>query len=213
MKISKLLTEGIFKSVNSILNNIENEPAASCIMKKLLLIFWSSTSFFLLQAQNSVEFTIAYGYTAIDIEELVDIDENPNSSATDWNNENIGFSGQYLFASSGKIGFGAELMYHHLYWYSVRVPYGYQPIYREYSVSTMRLTPFARFGYDQAMCLDAGLEFNFMDPLRIGLMLSGNYYVPINETIDLPIKLRFDIINNIVLTTAISVNLGLRFNL
>ncbi len=161
-------------------------------------------------AQKSIEFTLAYGATAVDLDALVEEDENPGTSVEEWSTENIGFSGQFIFGHSEKIGFGAELMYQHLYWYSVRVPYGSSNIYREYSVSTLRLTPMVRVGLDKPLCLDVGLSFNFMDPLRIGIMFSGNYYIPLNEQIDLPLKLRFDVLNNIVLTTAISFNVGIR---
>ena len=166
-----------------------------------------------LLAQKSIEFTLAYGITAVDLEALVEEDEVEGTTVEEWDVGNIGFSGQFVFAYSEKVGFGAELMYQHLYWYSVRVPYGSTAIYREYSVSTLRFTPMVRFGVDQPMCLDAGLSFNFMDPLRIGLMLSGNYYIPLNDDIDLPLKFRIDIINNIVLTMPISLNAGIRIKM
>lgn len=164
-------------------------------------------------SQNSVEFTLGAGNTIVDVESLVEKDEVSGTIASDWGTMNYGFSGQFIFASGGKLNFGGELMYQYMYWYSVQVPYGSQTIYREYSVSTARITPFLRFGGDGAFSFDIGPELNFMDGVVLGLMLSANYAIPVSDNIDIPLKLRVDVMNNIVMTMPISLNAGIRIKL
>ncbi len=163
--------------------------------------------------QKSVEFTVGVGVTIIDIENLVEKDEVTGTIASDWGTMNFGISGQYFFASKGNFGFGAELMYQYLYWYSVEVPFGSQTIYREYSVSTIRITPILRYGVNSNITFDIGPEFNFIDGLSLGLLLSANYYIPVSDKIDIPLKVRFDIMNYIVMTLPVSLNAGIRIKI
>jgi len=160
-------------------------------------------------SQKSIEFTIGLGVTVIDIESLVEEDEVAGTIASDWGTMNFGVSGQYFFASKGNLGLGAELMYQNLYWYSVSVPYGSQTIYREYSVSAIKITPILRYGLNSNFAFDIGPEFNFMDGLKLGLLLSANYNIPVSDKIYIPLKVRLDIINNIVMTLPISLNAGI----
>ena len=164
-------------------------------------------------SQTSVEFSLGLGGTAIDIESLVEEDEIDGTFATDWGTMNYGISGQYFFATKGNFSFGSELMYQYLYWYSVAVPYGSQPIYREYSVSAIKLTPILRYQVSSAFAFDIGPEFNFMEGLNLGLLISANYYITVSDKIDIPLKVRFDIMNNIVITVPISLNAGIRIKL
>jgi len=164
-------------------------------------------------SQNSVEFTFGAGGTVVDIESIVDEDEVSGTIATDWGTLNWGISGQFIHATKGTLGFGIELMYQDLYWYSVKVPYGTQNIYREYYVSTFKITPILRIGANNNFSFDVGPEFNFIDGLSIGLLLSVNYYVPISDKIDIPLKVRIDVIDYIVVTVPISFNAGVRIKI
>ena len=164
-------------------------------------------------SQNSVEFTIGVGGTIVDIESIVEQDEAPGTFATDWGTTNWGISGQYVYATEGIFGFGMELMYQDLYWYSVKVPYGTQNIYRTYNVSAFKITPIFRIGANNNFSFDFGPELNFIDGLKIGLLLSLNYYLPISDKIDIPLKFRIDIIDYIVVTMPISFNAGVRIKI
>lgn len=164
-------------------------------------------------AQHSVEFTAAVGATVIDIEELVAIDEIDRTIAEDWETFSWGLSAQYVYPVSGNIGIGGELMYQQLYWYSVSVPYVTSRIYREYNVTCVRLTPLLRIGVNSNFAFDLGPELNFMDGTSVGLMLSGNYYIPVSENIDVPVKARIDYFKNIVATIPISLNVGVRIRI
>ncbi|MDH5398117.1 MAG: hypothetical protein OEX02_08230 [Cyclobacteriaceae bacterium] len=164
-------------------------------------------------SQKSMEFTAGAGATAVNLDLLVELDEVTGSYVTDWGVANYGLSGQMFIASKGNLGFGVELMYQYLYWYSVRIPYGTQPISREYSVGAIKITPILRIGTDKAFNVDVGPELNFSDGLRLGMLVSGNYFVPVSEKIDIPLKLRLDIINKVVATGALSVNGGIRIKM
>ena len=164
-------------------------------------------------SQSSIEFTLGLGTTIIDIEKLVEIDENTGTVALDWGTTNVGISGQYFISTSEKIAFGGELMYHSLYWYSVRVPYVPNPIYREYSISTLRITPLIRFGGTNAFNFDLGPELNFSDGVSIGVLASANYNLAVSDKIDIPLKLRLDIMNKIVIYTPVSINVGVRIKM
>jgi len=161
-------------------------------------------------SQKSIEFTLGAGATIIDIEKLVLLDENTGTEALDWGTTNYGISGQYVVSTSENIAFGGELMYHSLYWYSVRVPYVPNPIYRDYSISTLRLSPIIRFGGTKAFNFDLGPSFNLSDGLALGMLASANYNIAISDKIELPIKFRLDIMNQIVLVAPVSINIGVR---
>ena len=164
-------------------------------------------------SQSAIEFTVGAGATIIDIEKLVELDENTGASATDWAVTNIGISGQYFFTSFGNVAFGGELMYQYLYWYSVRIPYAPNPLYREYDISTFRITPIFRFGGSNALNFDLGPEFNFSDGLSIGVLASANYNIAISDKIDIPLKFRVDFMNLIVVAVPVSINAGVRIKL
>jgi len=181
-------------------------------MKRLLAIL---TGLFLVTfsySQNQLDVTLGAGYTFIDIETLVEEDEISGSSATDWDQFSAGLSAQYFFLATNSFQFGIEAMYQHLYWYSVRVPFGITPITREYTITTFRITPILRFG-EGNFAFDIGPEFNFGDELQLGLMVSANKYIPINDKIDIPIKGRLDVINGVVLTVPFTIHSGVRIKL
>jgi hypothetical protein len=182
-------------------------------MKKNIIILISLLLPLIGITQQSAELTVAVGATITDIESLVEEDEIEGSFATDWGTFSIGGSGQFFFMKKDKFVIGGELMYHHLYWYSVSVPYGTQTIYRDYSVSAFRITPILRYEINNSAALDIGPEFNFVNGLKLGLMLSANYYIPITEMIDIPVKARFDVFNYIVPAVPISLNAGIRIKL
>lgn len=104
-------------------------------------------------------------------------------------------------------------MYHYLYWYSVRVPFVPNPIFREYSVSTFRITPLFRFGGTSAFNFDVGPEFNFSDGVSIGILTSFNYNIAVTDKIYIPLKFRMDTMFQKVITIPISINAGVRINL
>lgn len=110
-------------------------------MKTKALIFFIILVPFIGYSQRSVELTGSIGYSAVDIEAIVEVGEVSGTDATDWGQLNGGVSGQLFLISAGDFGFGIELMYQHLFWYSVRVPYGYYDIYREYSITSRRSVP------------------------------------------------------------------------
>ena len=168
---------------------------------------------FICHSQRSVELTATIGYTAVDIEGIVEVDEISGTVASDWGQLNGGVSGQLFLNSAGDFGFGVELMYHHLYWYSVEVPYGYYDIYREYSINAFRITPIIRYGPDNMVSIDIGPELNFLDGLRVGLLTSINYNLSISDRIYVPLKLRFDIIDYIKPVVPISLNAGVRIKI
>ncbi len=182
-------------------------------MKKALLITTVLFAPLLAFPQKTAEFTAAVGGTIIDIENLVETDEISGSYATDWGTVNFGISGQYFFLSKGNISLGAELMYQDLYWYSVRIPYGTTPINREYSVSAVKTTPVLRFGGNGNFAFDIGPEFNFMDGVNLGLLLSADYFIKVSDKFDIPVKARLDVIDNIVITMPASLNVGIRLKL
>ncbi|WP_436515792.1 hypothetical protein [Ekhidna sp. To15] len=173
------------------------------ILTLSLLIAFSGYS------QQTADFTIGPGYTLVDLDKLIEKDEIAGTRLEDWNQFSIGFSAQYFFTSLGEFQFGAEVMYQHLYWYRVIVPFGSTPIDREYTVTTFRLTPLFRVG-EEDMNFDFGPTLNFNDGLEIGAMISGNKYFPLSDNIDLPIKIRVDLINSIVLVVPVSVHTGIR---
>lgn len=183
------------------------------IMKKYLLITLIILSSANGYSQSSIEFTLGAGVSVIDIEKLVEQDETIGTIATDWGTTNIGIGGQYFFTTFGNVSFGGELMYQYLYWYSVRVPYVPSDIFREYSVSTFRITPIFRFGGNSPFNFDLGPEFNFSDGVSIGFLASANYNIPISETVEVPLKLRFDTMFQTVVTIPISINAGVRIKL
>jgi hypothetical protein len=179
-------------------------------MKTKALILIIILAPFICYSQRSVELTATIGYTGVDIEGIVEVDEISGTEASDWGQLNGGVSGQLFLSSAGDFGFGIELMYHHLYWYSVEVPYGYYDIYREYSINAFRITPIIRYGPDNMVSIDLGPELNFLDGLRVGLMTSVNYNISVSDRIYVPIKLRFDIIDYIKPVVPISLNAGVR---
>jgi len=163
--------------------------------------------------QPTLDLTLAVGYTALDVEGLVELDENPGSFATDWGQFNYGIGAQFLLNGMDKMTYGAEIMYHQLYWYSVRIPYGSQTIYRDYSVGAFRITPLIRFNLNETFALDLGPEFNFAGGFIFGLLVSANYYIPVTETISIPLKFRMDPMFDKVITVPLSLNAGVRIKM
>ncbi|MEQ8360274.1 MAG: hypothetical protein RH860_12350 [Cytophagales bacterium] len=182
-------------------------------MKSPIILLILSLISFNTHAQGSLELNLSVGGTFVDIDGIIEEDEIQGTFATDWNTFNYGFGGQFVFASVSNIGFGTEIMYQYLYWYSVSVPFGSQRIYRVYDVSCTRITPFIRIGSNSMFSLDLGPELNFVDEMTLGFLISGNLYIPLSEKVAIPIKLRADIVNNVGMLYPLSLNTGLRINL
>jgi len=168
---------------------------------------------FNIYAQQSLEISAMLGYTVHDLDKLIEKDEISNTYATDWNEFSYGISVQYIYASLEKIALGGELDYQYLYWYSVKIPYGTSPIYRTYEVGTVRLVPFLRLGSGNFFSFDIGPEINLLNGLNPGLMASGNINIPVTEKLEIPVKARMDLFNNIVLTVPVTLNVGVRLKL
>ena len=164
-------------------------------------------------AQQSFEITIGIGGTAVDVEQRVAEEEISGSIANDWEVIGGGISAQYIFSKSKNIGFGAELMYHYLYWYEVQIPFGTSDIFRAYDVDALRISGFARFGMDKAFSFDIGPSLNFMDDTNLGLLFSANYYIPVSDKISIPLKARIDLFSATVITVPITLNGGVRVEL
>ncbi|NNC85377.1 MAG: hypothetical protein HKO56_07825 [Bacteroidia bacterium] len=160
--------------------------------------------------QQSLEFNISAGYTFIDLDKVVEEDEVPGTILKDWDQFTYGIGIQYITELSDKISIGGELMYQYWYWYQVRVPF---PITRAYDVDATKITPFIRLGNSDQLKFDFGPQFNFTDGVSFGLLASANYYIPISDQLDIPIKIRLDLLDNIVLTTPTSLSFGIRYNL
>ncbi len=175
----------------------------------LLLTILPSIGF----SQKSAEVTVGIGYSAVDIEGIVEKDEIAHTEATDWGQFNGGVSGQFFLPVTGNIGFGAELMYQHLFWYSIRAPYGSYDIYREYSINTFKITPIVRLGINSAVSFDIGPELNFLYGLKFGALASACYSISISDKIEIPVKLRMEIINYIEPIFPISLHAGIRYRL
>ena len=175
----------------------------------LLLTILPSVGF----SQKSAEVTVGIGYSALDVEGIVEIDEIKNTEATDWGQFSGGVSGQFILPLTGNIGIGLELMYQHLFWYSVRVPYGSYDIYREYSINTFKFTPLVRFGTTGAMSFDLGPEFNLLYGLKFGALASAGYSISINDKLEIPIKLRIELIDYLKPIFPISLHAGIRYRL
>ena len=182
-------------------------------MRKIGLIVLMLGGWLIAIGQNSLDLTLGVGYTGVDIEGLVEKDEVTGTVATDWGQLNIGVSGQYILNSDRTLSYGAELMYHYLYWYSVRIPYGSSNIYRDYSVGAFRITPMIRYSPGHTFALDFGPEFNFSGGFIFGVLLSANYYIPISDNLSVPLKFRLDFLFDQVITVPVSLNAGVRIKM
>ncbi len=181
-------------------------------MKTLTILIVSLLISFSGYTQKNTEFTIGAGYTLVDLDKVVEKDEVTGTRLEDWDQFSIGFSAQYFFTTLGNFEFGLEAMYQHLYWYRVIVPFGSTNIDREYTVTTFRITPLFRMG-EENINVDIGPTLNFNDGLEIGAMISGNKYFPISDNIDIPVKVRLDFMNSIVLVAPVSIHAGIRMEL
>lgn len=168
-------------------------------------------SFFAIHAQSRFGFDLSIGATAVNLDNLVEKDEVSGTFVNDWDVFSSGVSLYYTYPVSGSIGIGAEFMYQYLYWYQVKVPFGFQVITREYDVDLYRFTPFLQLGNEKAFSLNIGPELNFINGVKAGLLLHGKYELRINDKIQLPVGLRLDLMNNIVLTAPVSFTLGVQF--
>jgi hypothetical protein len=184
------------------------------IMKKLVLVLVFAMIHLLGYSQHSFESTVAIGGTIVDIEALVLIDEVSGTVAEDWGQFSGGLSLQYLYETNRLISLGLEVMYQHLFWYDVRVPYGSYDIYREYSINAFKLAPIIRIGGSGKVALDVGPTVVFRDGVVMGSFMSLNYNIPLSDKLDIPIKARLDYVELYgVNVFPLTLNAGLRIKL
>jgi len=106
-------------------------------------------------AQPLFEIELAGGFTFVDVEGVADAD---GAIAEDWNQPSFRGAARALFGSEGGLRYGAEVGYQSLYWYAVRIPFGSQPIHREYTVTAFSAMGLARLDVGSALVdLGAGL--------------------------------------------------------
>lgn len=178
---------------------------------RTIFILITFLSFFAIHAQSKFGFDLSAGATAMNLDNLVEKDEVSGTFVNDWDVFSSGVSFYYTHPISGTVGIGAEFMYHYLYWYQVEVPFGSQVITREYDVDLYRFTPILQFGNDKPLILNIGPELNFINGVKVGLLLHGKYELKINDKIQLPVGLRLDLMNNIVITAPVTFTLGVQF--
>lgn len=166
-------------------------------------------------SQHSFESTIAIGGTIVDIETLVIIDEIQGTVAEDWGQFSGGLSLQYFYEINKLVSLGAEIMYQHLFWYEVHVPYGQYGIYREYSINAFKIAPVFRIGGSGQVTFDIGpAEVIFRDGVVIGSFASLNYNIPLSDKMEIPIKARVDYMKLYdVSVFPLTLNAGLRVKL
>lgn len=122
-------------------------------------------------AQLAFELEAGGGYTLVDVEGIAVAD---GAVAQDWSQPSYRFAGRMLFGGGSGPRFGVEVGHQHLYWYSVRIPYGNTPIYREYDVSATVGMALVRLG---SVDLGAGLAA-LDDPVPLASVAVGFEVVP-----------------------------------
>lgn len=135
-------------------------------------------------AQTQIELEAGGGYTLVDVEAVAEAD---GAIANEWEQPSYRISARAFFGPPGETRFGAELGYQHLYWYSVRIPYGVQPIRRDYAVSGASLLGLMRLGAG-APVVDLGAGLAFPDGAAPALSVGLGWEVAPNVAI----KLRAD---------------------
>jgi hypothetical protein len=113
-------------------------------------------------AQVTVELEAGAGYTVVDIETMA---ENDGEFARDWGQFMYRFAARAFFGESSGLKVGAEAGYQYFYWYSVRVPYGDTPIYREYDHSGTTVLGVVRLEGGPAL-VDLGAGVALVDETR-----------------------------------------------
>ena len=115
-------------------------------------------------AQPIFEIEAGGGYTIVDVE-AVGFAEG--GFAEDWSQPSYRLAARALFNQGPGPRFGAEVGYQYLYWYQVRIPFGIQPIRREYDVTAASAMGLLRLGGEAAVVdLGAGLAF-LDDPVAV----------------------------------------------
>lgn len=182
-------------------------------MKRYPLIIILFLLSLLIYSADHIEITLGAGYTFIDIDRLVEKEEAEGTSVTDWDQLNYGINLQYYFYDVSFLHLGAEIDYQHLYWYSVKIPYGSQFISREYSVDSLSISTVVRFDTGLNSTIDIGPVFTYYNGPNLGFFASINYFFSIFESMDIPIKLRFDIRDGKEIYYLVSLNSGVSFDL
>jgi len=126
------------------------------------------------RAQVTVELEAGAGYTVIDIEALAEAD---GEFAQDWDQFMYRFAARAFFGESSGVKVGVEAGYQYFYWYSVRVPYGDTPIYREYGQDGTTVLGVVRLQSGGAL-VDLGAGVALLDETRpmISASLGANVF-------------------------------------
>jgi hypothetical protein len=115
-------------------------------------------------AQTTLEVEAGGGYTIVDVEAVGFAD---GGFAEDWSQPTYRLALRALFGAASGPRFGAEVGYQYLYWYQVVIPYGIQPIRREYDVTATSAMGLLRLGGEAAVVdLGAGVAF-LEDPVGV----------------------------------------------
>jgi hypothetical protein len=132
---------------------------------------------------------------------------------SDWGTFHYKFNVQ-AFYKFGLIELGLEVGYNDLYWYSLRIPYGIQTIYRENSVSTMNIYGLLQHVTPSAIFLQAGAGIHVFDEgSALGFMGTVGYDFRLSERLSMPIFLRFDLILGDGTPTPVSLGAGIRYRM
>ena len=143
---------------------LAEEKARAAVMVAAVAMLLAFTTAAPLSAQPIFEIEAGGGYTIVDVE-AVGFAEG--GFAEDWSQPSYRLAARALFNEGPGPRFGAEVGYQYLYWYQVRIPFGIQPIRREYDVTAVSAMGLLRLGGEAAVVdLGAGLAF-LDDPVAV----------------------------------------------
>jgi hypothetical protein len=150
------------------------------------------------------------GFTIVDLAKASGYDE---PILTEWGTFHYKFNLQALYRL-GMIELGLEVGYNDLYWYYLRIPYGYQTIYRENYVHTVNIYGLLQHTMPNAIFLQGGAGIHiFGDGSVLGLMGEVGYDIQLSERLSIPLFLRFDVIFGDGTPMPISLGGGIRYHM
>lgn len=158
------------------------------------------------------EGSVNLGYTIVDLDELVEKTENTGADINDWNQLSYGINLSYYFLNINSFHFGVSVDYMHSFWYSVDIPYGSQPIYREYDKKTTSISPIIKLDCPNGVFISASPVFILSDSLNLGASISGGYYLGFGRIL-IPVAIRVDLRNCSVPYYPLLLQMGIRHNL
>lgn len=114
----------------------------------------------------------------------------------------------------GLIELGLEVGYNNLYWYSLRIPYGTQTIYRENHVSTINIYGLLQHTRPNAIFLQAGAGIHIFDEgTTLGFMSTVGYDFRLSEKLSIPLFIRIDLILGDGTPIPLSLGAGIRYHM